>query len=477
MTARLAVAAGFAAVLVAAAPAAADGPDNDDRNDAARVTRLPASVEGTLEQAGVQGPEAPSPCAESSGSVWYRIDPGVSRRVVVRLAAAGDLDATIDVYARLRSQQRLLTCDVGDPNGRAAVAFDVTRGRSYLIRVSRRANSVADSFRLALVGVSSDARLPGPQLPATGVSGTLDRAQRTEQSWSAVLRAGVRYRIAVAHPGAGCVSAEVYGPRAQRGQRPAASIGCKGYALFTPRAGRDGRYAIVLHADDVRGGQRYHVELAPAGADDTAPGVFIANYARVRESLDGRGVDHVDLYRFDVTRRSVLFLHLRTPGAFDLVLLDAWGNVIRCQCDGRGGQSLHKGLHAGRFFVAVRSRDQSTAPYTLLRASRTITTSRLRVNGAGSTMLAPRSPATISVLTQPAVDGPVTVTLEQFDPLAGWQFVRTLHATARGGVANVAWVAPSVGRWRATASFDGTRAVAPSATGFVKVLVAGALRE
>ena len=174
---------------------------------------------------------------------------------------------------------------------------------------------------------------------------------------------------------------------------------------------------------------------SPAGADDTAPGVFIANYARVRESLDGRGVDHVDLYRFDVTRRSVLFLHLRTRGAFDLVLLDAWGNVIRCECDGRGGQALHKGLRPGRFFVAIRSRDHSTAGYTLLRASRTITTSRVRVNGAGSTILAPRTPATISVLTRPPVDGPVTVTLEQFDPLAGWQFVRTLHATASGGAA------------------------------------------
>lgn len=477
MTARLTVAAGLAALLVAAAPAAAAGPDNDDRNDAARVTRLLASVAGTLVGAGVQGPEASSPCAASSGSVWYRIDPGISRRVVVRLAAAGDLDATIDVYARERSQQRLLTCDVGDRNGRAAVAFEAVRGRSYLVRVSRRANSVADSFRLALVGVAG-ARLPGTPLPATGVSGTLDRAQRTAQAWSVSLRSGVRYRIALAHPGPGCVGALIYGPRPRSGQSPATRIGCTGYALFTPRAGRGGRYAIVAHAQsNVRGGQRYHLEVAPAGADDSAPGVFIANYARVRESLDGRGVDHVDLYRFDVTRRSVLFLHLRTRGAFDLVLLDAWGDVIRCQCDGRGGQALHKGLHPGRFFVAVRSRDQSTAAYTLLRASRTITTSRARVNGAGATVLAPRTPATISVLTRPPVDGPVTVTIEQFDPLAGWQFVRTLHATAHAGVANVRWVAPTVGRWRATATYDGTRAVAPSDTGFVKVLVAGALRD
>jgi hypothetical protein len=478
MSARRVVLLALALLLVPPAAAAADAPGNDDRDSASRVPRLPATVGGTLRGAGVEGVEAPSPCAATSGSVWYRLDAGVSRRVVVRLAAAGDLDATIDVYARQRSQQQFLTCDVGDLHGRAAVAFDVWRGSSYLIRVARRANSVSDAFELAFVGVAARPPLPGPPLPETGVSGTLDRAQRTAQAWAATLREGVRYRIGLDHPGSGCVSAFVYGPRPRSGMRPAARVRCKGYLLFTPRAGRGGRYAIVVHADaSARGNQRYHLQLARATADDTAPGVFVPNYARVRDSLDGRGVDQVDLYRFDVTRRSVLFLHLRTPGAFDLVLLDAWGDVIRCECDGRGGQSLHKGLHPGRFFVAIRSRDRSSARYTLLRASRTITTSRLRANGAGSAAVAPGMAATITVLTHPPVDGPVTVTFEQFDPLAGWQFVRALRATAHAGIATVHWTAPTVGRWRATATYNGTRAVAPSDTGFVKLLVAGPLRD
>ena len=46
MTARLAVAAGSAALLVAAAPAAADGPENDDRNSAERVGRRPGAAGG-----------------------------------------------------------------------------------------------------------------------------------------------------------------------------------------------------------------------------------------------------------------------------------------------------------------------------------------------------------------------------------------------------------------------------------------------
>jgi len=101
----------------------------------------------------------------------------------------------------------------------------------------------------------------------------------------------------------------------------------------------------------------------------------------------------------------------------------------------------------------------------------------VRVDGAGAAILTPGTPAAVSVLTRPAVDGPVTVTFEQFDPLAGWQFARALHATAHGGVATVRWTPRTVGRWRATATYDGTRAVAPSATGFVKLLVAGPLRD
>ncbi len=387
MSARCVVLLALAGLLVGAAPASAGAPDNDDRDSASRVSRLPATVDGTLKGAGTEGPEAPSPCAATAGSVWYRLDAGVSRRVVVRLAAAGDLDATIDVYARQRSQQQFLTCDVSDLHGRAAVAFDVVRGRSYLVRVARRANSVSDSFRLALAGVAVHPDLPGPALPATGVSGTLDRAQRTAQSWSAVLRAGVRYRIGLAHPGPGCVGALIYGPAPRSGMRPAGRVGCKGYELFTPRARRGGRYAIVVHsATGVRGNQRYHLQLARAGADDTAPGVFVPNYARVRETLDGRGVDHVDLYRFDVTRRSVLFLHLRTRGAFDLVLLDAWGDVIRCECDGRGGRRCTRACTPGA----------SSSPCARARAARRRTRccaprARSPRAGCGSTAPAPRS--------------------------------------------------------------------------------------
>jgi hypothetical protein len=472
------------AAALAAAPAQADAPANDAREDATGVGALPARLAGKTAGSTRQQHEQGSPCAPIAGSVWYRLDAKASRRVVVRLRAGGDLDATVDVFERFRSQQRFLTCDVGDTQGRAAASFAAEQGHSYLVRVGRRRGSARGPFKLALSNVRGP-RLPGPALPDTGVGGSLDRVARTAQPWSVWLTAGVRYRVSVVHHGAGCLRTSLYRPHTSPASAagPTASIDCDddGYAIFTPREGQGGRYSVLVRAADaVRGPQRYHLQVAPAGPDDSAPGVFVGNYARVPGGLDGAGVDAVDLYRFDVTRRSVLFLHLQAGAQrrFDLDLRDQWGHRVGCACDGNGGQSLHKGLRPGRFFVAVRSRDGSTGSYRLLRASRTITKTRLRVNDGGRAQIAPGSSTALTVSTEPAVSGPVTVVVAQFDPLGGWQFVRALHARVVNGIATLHYAPPTVGRWRASASYDGTQSSAPSETpGFVKLLVAEDLRD
>ena len=457
-------------------------PPNDARDDARKVTRLPTLIGGTTKDAKA-GPSDNPTCAETAGSVWYRVDPGRSRRIVARLEAGGDLDAVLDVYVRERSQHHLLTCDVSDRNGRAAVAFPARRGQSYLIRVARRADSVSGDFKLRLEGAGGP-RLPGPPLPPGGISGSLDRVQRTAQAWSVRFRRGVRYRIRLVPPRSGCVRASVYkaGVRPSPFREPLARTNCHGNALFTPRPGQGTRFSIFVNAaGGVRGRQRYHLQAAPAGRDDSAPGRFVPNYARLDGVLDAGSVDALDLFRFDVTRRSVLFLHLRSPdaqAAHDLVLLDAFGNVLRCTCGGLGSAELRKGLRPGRYFIAARARGRSSAPYTLLRASRTITKTFLRVDGAGQTVITPGRSATVSVRTEPPVSGPVTVTFEQFDPLTGWQFARRMDTTAVNGQASVDYAPPTEGRWRATAEYDGTRGSAPSeANNFVEILVARPLRE
>lgn len=470
-----------AAVTLAAVPVALSDPSNDGRDDATTLQATPQLVSGTTRDAHADDGEG-SDCGDTAGSVWYRFDAKRTQRIVAKLAAGGDLDATLDVYVRERSQQTPLTCDASDRNGRAAVAFTAQRGQSYLLRVAQRSGSVSGDFRLR-VAAAPGARLPGAPLPDGGISGSLDRVGRTLQVWSTRMKQGQRYRVRLLHSGPGCLRASVY--RAGRGPSTGealARIGCDGYGLFTPRPGQGTRFSVfVFAAGGVRGQQRYHLQAAPAGRDDSAPGRFVANYGRVRGTLDGGSVDDVDLFRFDVTRRSALFLGLRTPdrrAALDLVLLDPFGNVVRCACDGTGNARLVKGLRPGRYFIAARARGGAHAPYTLLRASRTITKTTLRVNGAGQALLEPGQPATITVRTEPVANGPVTVTFEQFDPLSGWQYVRRLQTTARAGIATLHFTPPTPGRWRATATYRGTRGTAPSdAPGFVRLLVAAPLHE
>ncbi len=83
----------------------------------------------------------------------------------------------------------------------------------------------------------------------------------------------------------------------------------------------------------------------------------------------------------------------------------------------------------------------------------------------------------VTAQVSPAVSGPVTIEIDRFDPVEHWQFYRYYHVTAVGGLASLPFVAPHIGRWRATVSFDGTRTAAPATSGFAQALVAGPLRQ
>lgn len=99
-----------------------------------------------------------------------------------------------------------------------------------------------------------------------------------------MLKEGVRYRVALSHPGRACIGGTIVAPLARLADPPVAMLSCEGYALLTPR--RTGRYAVVVRAAaGVRGDQPYRLQVARAGRDDSAPGRNVANYARVRGDL------------------------------------------------------------------------------------------------------------------------------------------------------------------------------------------------
>ena len=116
-------------------------------------------------------------------------------------------------------------------------------------------------------------------------------------------------------------------------------------------------------------------------------------------------------------------------------------------------------------------------PFTLYRQSRLITHVSVALDGTRYEQVSPGTGIQITANVAPAVDGPVTIEVDSFDPVQGWQFYRYYHVQAVGGVARMPFAAPHIGRWRATASFDGTRTASPATAGFSQALVAGPLQQ
>jgi hypothetical protein len=468
--------AAFTALLLLPAAASAAAPSNDDRATPAALGSLPAQVTGTTVDATRVPTDPYSSCGSAGPQVWYRFTAPGDGRVAVSLQADGALDAFVDVYLSERSQTAGLGCDATDAKGLGGLDFKVTKGSVYLVSVSQLTNSVAGTFTLTVVAPQAPPKPPGTALAPAGADNTLDRIGNIEDAYAVTMRAGRTYRFRLSGRSEDpCgVRAAIYPPGTSDfdSSSPVRRFGCdaSGYATYTPGPHKGGRYSVLVTAGrGVRTLQPYHLEAAGAGPDDTAPGRFLVNRATTTNSLDGAHVDALDLYRFTVARRSDLALTLSTASsdAFDLLVLNEKGKPVQCACGQSGNLDLAREIAPGRYFVAVRVRDRSHGTYRLQRISRLVTRTTAGIDKR--TKLG--RPAKIGVHVRPAVNGPVTVTIERFDPLAGWLFFRQEHAVASKGHAAVGFVAPTVGRWRVQASFDGTIGAGASLSGFDGMLV------
>lgn len=447
----------IAALAFSAAPALAAPPPNDRRADAIEVAPGD-TVNGTLFGTPVEFDELQG-CAPVDGTVYYRFTPPASRDVIVTLDAGGNLDAAVTVFKRERSEFTQIDCDRTDKQGSATLVLDGLDPKAeYVVQVGRRQRSESGNFRLGVLVPSPAAQAPGKALPDRGVVDTVDRLLNQSDIYNRRLQAGVPYRVSLSRrAGDPCVSLTVAG----RGQT-VVRRGCGGYAFFTPE--RSGRYLFTVESDRRRGTARYFLRTAVARRDDTTPGVFIRNYARVRAALNGR-LDSVDLYRFDVTRRSRL--SLRLSGSPQLTLLTEGGRGIE------GGSSIERVLPPGRYFAAA----QGEGRYRLRRISRVVTRARTRINGRFRAAAAPGRSVSLSVFVSPApfVNGRAVMTVQRFDPLEGWQFLRRYRVRVRSGRASVAFRPPSVGRYRAFTSYRGSRTASPAETGRAFLRVVGPL--
>ena len=456
-----------AALTVPAAALAA--PANDDRASAQRIGS-PVNLTGTTAGASLEDFEPTAGCGSGAGSVWYAFTAAANSDVVVNVAAAGEQDVVVDAFRRVRSQMQALDCAASDDAGRASVEFAARKGQTYLVRVSRLPGSDAGQFALELLARQPAARPPGPPLPRRGAGDSVNRILNPSDAWSARLVAGRTYKINLAPRSGACMPLAIYGPGTGDFEEdaPVRVLRCGGYTVLTPGAGEGGRYSFLVSAPRRQSGtHRYRLAVARAARDDLAPGSLLPSGRTRRGTLNGGGIDVVDVYRFDLTRRSSVELRLGTARDFSLSLVTDRGRRLAAEAG-----SIERRLGPGRYFVAVRANGTSAGRYALTRVTRAITSTSVSIDGPRTAGSALR----IGVRVSPAASGPVTVVIERFDPFTGWRFAQRTRRQASGGRAAVTYRPPAIGRYRARAVFHGSRTAAGSESGWAYANVASSLR-
>jgi hypothetical protein len=377
------------------------------------------------------------------------------------------------VYKVIRSQLGPLRCAPTDQKGKAALSFNVERGAVYLIEVARARDSVDGPFQFRLFAPEPSSKPPGQPLPQRGVTATVDPLEDFDDAWSFSMRPGIAYKVNLAPARKRCVGLALYRPGTRSfSSQSIHSLSCGGYVTLTPGPGEGGRYTLLVTARGTSAGaERYHLAAAPVGADDTAPGTPLVNLQTRRGSLNGRGLDVIDLYRFDVEKRSDVTLGLRAPGSatFDLELRGETGRKLGCGCGDEGSQRLTQRLSPGHYFAIVRARQFSHGPYALSLLVRQITAMQVSFGGGAAS---PGQAVPITAHVSLATAGRLTLRVERFDPLMGWQFVRRYQLRlGSGGTATAIFVPPTIGRWRARGFYSGTRTASPSKSGFATLVV------
>ncbi len=449
-------------LVVPAAAAHAAAPANDDRADATSLNPLPAAVSGTTVGATGEPGDFSHGCGTIGPNVWYTATPSADGRIVVSLAAHGDLDVIVDVFKKVRSQLVDEGCNASDDHGDAATSFTAAKGATYLIQVAQRPSSIAGTFDLSVTAPVVPAHPPGKALPRLGVTRTLDRIANPDDAWAVRFHVGVSYRIHLSGRNGHCdTSAQLYAPRTKSFEdgTVVTEMPCGGYRLFTPGPGQSGLYTLRVRVGDARRKQPYHVQVAPAGPDDTAPGLVLHNRHRVHGTLRGSGVDMVDIYRFVITQRSVAFLRL-SGGDFDLELLDDHGRILS-----RRDRAIRLQTRPGRYYVAVRANFNESGRYALSLATRLITHTHTSLTGGLGGLHA-------TATTSPGAAGLFEITFQRFDPLAGWLFASRVHLHGSGSV-SASYHPPGPGLYRARSTFLGSRNAAASHSGYTVLEIGG----
>jgi hypothetical protein len=452
-------------VLVGRRPSTADGdfelraelflpPANDNRVGAQVIAKLPGTVRGTT--LGATGDEAdPGRCGLAGATVWYRLSSRRDGRILLRISAAGQLDAAIVVLERVRSQTRTVNCGTTNRRGQATVSFASRRGATYLIAVGHLRNADPGTFRIdALASEAAESRLAGKLLPRSGVRSSVHGLTDVNDVWRVSMRAGTTYRIGFRSTPCAAVTLS----SRRHPTRPLARLGCADYETFTPGPDGTGAYVLEVIAGAEAVSQRYVLMVVPASSDDFGIGIELRNRVAAKGALDPPRFDLFDLYHFDVERRGDV--RVDVTGGAALVLYRDDGSRL--------GEfsSIRRHLEPGRYVVAVAAALQDAARrYVVTLLIRQITTTSLRLP---SPTVPPGSALTLRPEVANASGGAVEIQIDRFDPITGWHFNRLLRLPAGG---STTWAPPAEGRWRLRATYKGTIEASLSRSGYAHLLV------
>ena len=153
-------------------------PANDTLTAAQSIHSFPASINGTTVGASTEGDERESACrVPTINSVWYSVRLPAAQRVAFDLAAAGALDATIDVYHAVRSQLVSVGCQQTESKGKASFSFKAAKNGLYDIRIAALQGSTLDRFTLEAFLPTRPCSRQGRrcQPPASAVRSTASR--------------------------------------------------------------------------------------------------------------------------------------------------------------------------------------------------------------------------------------------------------------------------------------------------------------
>ena len=307
-------------------------------------------------------------------------------------------------------------------------------------------------------------------MPAGGTSSSVDSLGDLNDVYSTSFVAGTTYRIAFGSNG--CARMTLTGALGQ-----VRSIACNGYTTFTPGPDGGGRYVFEVTSPAAggrftdRGGTiDYRLATALAVPDDIAVGLEFPNLTTVHGSLSPNAADAVDIYHFDVPQPSDVRLRLGTQkdrGTTIALLTDTGARIAASD------HQIRLRLRTGRYVVAVRGTvGMPDSTYAVALVVRQLTKTALAL---AAIELPQGATATFTIGTTPPPDeGWIELQIDRFDPLDGWQYNRTIRIRAPGG--SVSWTPPSLGRWRARATYLGTLRFSPSRSGYVYLLVANPIK-